>query len=796
MSEFPLVPDDRRQRGLMVMPDAPQGPYGYSERDGLHLRTILLILRRNALLILTIVAVTAGAAWYRFSKQLPQYKAAGLVRLVDARRSLSGGLASGMGEYDSWRVDPLRSQLEVLKGRTTLGGIVDSLGLRLTVAPPDQASAVRSVVRFEAPEEASATIALAFRPDSFTASAGGASAEIGYGERFTVGSVSLMVAGRPGTDAAEISVIPRESAISALNGGLQLRLRDNTDAVDVEYTANDPRFARQVVNAAIVRFQGASAMGAREESRRRRIFLEEQLGATEATFRQVQAALSDFRARRQLFSSREQISAQQEGLRDLDVRRAELLADKRIYDAALTEIIRPGGSRSGVLQRLGASPAISGNPVVAQLYSQLLTQQSTRDSIVAGGGTANHPDVVRLDNAIVATEGRLVEAVRSHVAGIDSRIAALTGLRASSVGEMQTLPATEAEEVRLVQQVEATARLGDQLREELQRARISEAVEAGQVQVIHEAPMAGMVGAPMSIKMAIALFFGLGLGVGAAFLRNHMDTTIRDREEVERILRAPKLATIPRIAAGPGKSQRVRHFLRRNGDARNRRHALVTRDNGGSWEAEAFRTLRTNLIFSQTIRTLKRVVITSSVPGEGKTTTASNLAVTFAQQGLRVLLVDCDLRKPAVHRLFDLHSEPGFTQLVLGFAKPEEAIRGTSVKGLFILPAGTLPPNPAELLGGERVREFFENVSADFDILLIDTSPIMAASDAAILASHSDGVLLVVRAGFADRNAVQLAGQQLASVGARVIGAVFNDADARAWPYERSYHYQSYHKDG
>lgn len=794
MPEYPLVQDGGRPHGSVMVVTDPHLPPSPPQQT-LHLRNVLTILRRNALLIGLIVGVTVAAAWYRFSRELPRYEASALVRLVDVRRSMTGALDASAGEFQSWRVDPLRSQLEVLKGRSVLGAIVDTLGLRLAVSPPNHVSAIRAAVRAEAPDEAAASVSVAFRPDSFTATSAGVSASFPYGSRVAVGPAQFTVLDHPGVEEATVAVVPRESAISSLMGGLRLNLRENTDAVDVQYGAFDPVFAREVVNASIAQFQNASAEGAREDSRRRRIFLEEQLRGTEALFRQVQSALSDFRARQQVFSSRDQFAAQQEGLRDLDVRREELAADRRIYAAALAELSRPGGTRSDALRRLVASPGMSANPVVTQLYTQLLLHQGARDSLIAGGATADHPEARRLANLIASTEDRLVDAARSHVAAVDARIGALDALRGRGTSELQALPATEAEEVRLTQQVAAMSNLGDQLREELQKARIAEAVEAGQVQVIHPAPAAAMVSAPMSVKMAMAIFFGLGLGVGAAFLRTHLDTTIRDRDEVERILRAPKLATIPRLVTGPGRTSRVRQMLRRNGDGGDRRNTLVALDRGTSWEAEAYRTLRTNLIFSQTIRTLKRIVITSSVPGEGKTTTAGNLAIAFAQQGVRVLLVDCDLRKPAVHRMFEIKGDPGLTQLALGFVKDDEAIRSTEVKGLFLLPAGTLPPNPAELLGGPHVPAMLDRLAAEFDMIILDTSPIMAASDAAILASHSDGVLLVVRAGFADRNAVQLAAQQLATVGARIIGAVFNDADARAWPYDRSYHYKAYHSD-
>jgi capsular exopolysaccharide synthesis family protein len=218
---------------------------------------------------------------------------------------------------------------------------------------------------------------------------------------------------------------------------------------------------------------------------------------------------------------------------------------------------------------------------------------------------------------------------------------------------------------------------------------------------------------------------------------------------------------------------------------------LITASNLGSSSAEAYRTLRTNLLFSQVTRRLKSIVITSTSPGDGKTTISTNLSVTFAQQGLRVLLIDCDLRRPRVHQVFGMPRSPGLTELVMEYNTVEEAIVPTPVNGLFMLPAGGLPPNPAELLGGLRMRGLLEALAKDFDLVVLDSPPVLAASDSAILGAMADGVLMVVRAGQTDRDAARAALKQLATVGARVVGAVLNDPDASVPQYAEFYEYTS-----
>jgi capsular exopolysaccharide synthesis family protein len=194
---------------------------------------------------------------------------------------------------------------------------------------------------------------------------------------------------------------------------------------------------------------------------------------------------------------------------------------------------------------------------------------------------------------------------------------------------------------------------------------------------------------------------------------------------------------------------------------------------------EAFRNLRTSLIWSDGGEALKSLVVTSATPGEGKTLTATNLAVTLAYDGLRVLLVDCDIRRPRVHGMFRFPRAPGLMEMLTTTAAPGatplQAIRETPIAGLFVLTCGALPSNAANLLSGTRMRVLLDELREQFDMIVLDTPPVLATADAGIVASLTDGVLLVVRAGATDRNAAQRACQHLSNVGARVIGTVLND---------------------
>jgi non-specific protein-tyrosine kinase len=212
--------------------------------------------------------------------------------------------------------------------------------------------------------------------------------------------------------------------------------------------------------------------------------------------------------------------------------------------------------------------------------------------------------------------------------------------------------------------------------------------------------------------------------------------------------------------------------------------SLITIRDPSSAAAEAYRTLRTNLLFSSLDRPLHTILITSSAPNEGKSTTLANLAVTMAEAEQRVLIVDCDLRRPSLHTLFGLPNEHGLTSSMLEQAESALPIQATSVPGLRLLPSGPLPPRPADLLGSRRMGALLERLRREADIVLFDTPPVGAVTDAAVLAPQMDGVLLVLHAGQTRRDRAREARQILDKVKANIVGVVLNGAKL-----ERGYNY-------
>ena len=293
-----------------------------------------------------------------------------------------------------------------------------------------------------------------------------------------------------------------------------------------------------------------------------------------------------------------------------------------------------------------------------------------------------------------------------------------------------------------------------------------------------------------SRDIALAGIMGLILGIGLCLLIDYLDTTIKSSDDVERELELPTLGYVPPIAPAGSNGAMATE--------------LLVLEKPRSVLAESFRSIRTSLMFSKAGRGLKSILVTSALPLEGKTTVSVNIAITLAQAGKKVVLIDADMRRPRLHKVFDLgDSEPGFSNILAdrGESSLEAALRHVGVENLRFLPAGPHPPNPAELLGSDRMRELTASMSERFDHVIFDTPPTLSATDAAIVAQEVDGVILVVRSFKTDRDLAARAHRILIDAQARLLGAVLNNADVpRSGYYEydgRYYdrYYRYYHHD-
>jgi tyrosine-protein kinase Etk/Wzc len=760
------------------------------------------LFRRHLLLASSCVVIAVGLAVALMYREQPTYRANAVIRFVDKARSVSGGLATSANDQMGFYTDPILSALQVLQSRRSALEIAQREGLQLqTLTRGFTRASMDSVsVASDAPQD---TLRATFGSSGVSVRYAGAAAHAPYGQPISIKGVRFIIPARPRQESALFNVVSLNSAADAVAGSLNGRPRERTDVVDVTVEGTDPVLATRTANTAVQVFQAASAQTSRQQSVRRREFVEQQLQKTEALLQEAQAQYSAFRSREQTYSAKDKFKSQASDLTGVELRREELATDRRIYGALLAALdsVSSGKAREEHLTALVSSPAFAGNIVVGQMFSDLLKLRTARDSMTAGawGAGRNNPDVKRLDGLIASAQANVESAIRSQLATLDLRLAALDELKSKSAKQLATLPTTEAKETDLLAQVQTYQHQAERLRDQLQSAQIDEAADAGQVDVIDFAESASMIGKGRVPRLVFALLIGLALGGAASYVRENYSAVIRKREDIERAVPAPNLAVVPKIkalAASTANGKLKRIASRSNGKTENVAKVpleLVTVNDRRSNSAEAYRTLRTNLLFSAAVQSLRCIVVTSAGPGEGKSTTAANLAVAMAQQGHRVLLVDCDLRKPRVHSLFGIKQEPGLTNVLLGKVSLADAKQSIDVPNLSILSAGPLPPNPVELLGSPAMRQMLAS-ALDIDMIVLDTPPLLVASDASVLGRLSDGVVMVVRAGFTQRGAVKEALHQLLAVNARIIGTVLNDPDSETAKYSTYYDASQYYE--
>jgi capsular exopolysaccharide synthesis family protein len=343
----------------------------------------------------------------------------------------------------------------------------------------------------------------------------------------------------------------------------------------------------------------------------------------------------------------------------------------------------------------------------------------------------------------------------------------------------------------LKREVDTNRSLYDGVLQRMKEAQVAAGLNASNIMVVDPAQVPEAPSKPRIVfNLALGFVLGLSLGVGLAFLQEYLDNTLKTPDEVESLLRLPSLGLIPSIHLN-GSSKGSKQGASIVGPGTNGSYGLALQSN--PMAAEAFRSLRTSILLSA--NPIPRILlVTSALPGEGKTTTTVNLGATLASLGSKVVIVDCDMRRPSCHRAAGVKNSPGFVQCLTGRAQLSEAILPVNgVPNLSIIPCGPIPPNPAEVLSSPLTAELLKRLLAEFEYVLVDSPPILSVADSRILATITDAVVLVTRAYETPYEVVRRARALLYGAGARILGVALNDVNIHKESYGGKYgYYQQY----
>jgi capsular exopolysaccharide synthesis family protein len=597
-----------------------------------------------------------------------------------------------------------------------------------------------------------------------------------------------------------------EPYVGAIQKNLTVREVNATRLIKVTYDHHDPLMAAKVVNALMDAFVLTNLEMNTQTNTSTGDFLLRRIAELQGQIRSGEEQLLNYAKNNQILTLDENQNTVVERLVGLNRQLLEAENNRKLAEAAYRAAQTPGA--------IGAM-AESDAKQIGDIQTKLTDLRQKRAELLVDN-TEEWPAVKEIDKQI--------ESLETQIQGVSKRATSviLTNLKTkyeqaqayeqslkTSFNQQRGATLTQnqaAINYRIIQQEITTNKtLLDGL---LQRSKENDVDLAGTPNNIHINEYAIVPRAPVGprrlLTIVLALVVSSILGIFLALFLEYLDDTVRSTEDVETMLRLPTLAVIPAIGMG------ARRFLRPkaraisirngNGDGHDGRELLLTDTNKHSALAEAYRQLRTSVLLSTAGRAPKTLLVTSSVPSEGKTTATINTAVSMAQIGAKVLIIDVDMRRPRIHSVFGLENQTGLST-ILSSQKTEaemlSMIHQDSESGLHLLTSGPIPPNPAELISSEQMRRLLATVSSVFSHVVIDSPPINSFTDGVLLSTMVDGVLLVVHSSKTSRNVVRRSRQLLHEVGAKIFGVVLNRVDSHSDDYYYyKHHYYGYQYSG
>lgn len=765
--------------------DDVSGFAGFSPREAIG------AVRRRWWIVLGVLVAIVGLALFRTLREARVYEASATVR-IQPNRSAIAGVQSPYSSYDP-RTDPLLSEQQVIKSQSVAERVADRLGLRLQISDNRRLTRVQLFGGVAPRVDSAARVAeyeVVLKPATYSFGSGGVIyGEVPYGTAVSGGGVTFTVPGRPeiDTDRVMLSVLPRASAAASVRGGIATKVVPQTNIVEIAYKGAEPVVVRDVANMVARLYAEYSAETQQATARGKSRVTQQARDSQAVSLQFAQNALRDFKERNQIGDVITERAALEVAIHQLESERQAADLEQVVYREMLGKLTQ-ADTVDEDLRRLTGTDAVTKNSYIASLYTQWFTLEKEREELIAQRSLSlENADVQARNRLIARTKRDLQTASRQYLQGLQTRIRSLDSKILEQRGRLDRYPPLESEQSRLQANVLTAQTLFNTLQSQSQLSRIAESDDAGSVQLLDLATVPSFAISPNRRRaITYALAIGLLLGIGLALLLERLDDSVKSPDELRDRLGLPVLGLIPAInIAELSKAEEATPAVGR----------LATHADPRSPVAEAYRSLRTNLAFARANQALANQAISSLVvaspgPGDGKSTTAANLAITFAQQGQRVLLVDADMRRAVLDKTFNVPRTPGLTDCILGTINVADAASATQIPNLFVLPSGQFPPNPSELLGSPAMRAVLRDAKEAFDVVMFDSPPLLAVTDAAVLSTMVDGTILVVRTGVTAREAVKRALTQLRNVHARVFGGVLNDVNVRGGSYYGGYgHY-------
>jgi succinoglycan biosynthesis transport protein ExoP len=592
------------------------------------------------------------------------------------------------------------------------------------------------------------------------------------------------------------------SRISAMVGGfkgnLRVALSPNTRIIEVHYRSPDPQMAANVVNTLMQTYVENNFKARFESTMQASDWLSKQLVDLQMKVETSQEKLVRYQKEHEILGTDEKQNIIMEKLDELN-KQLTAAESERMDKESLYRLIESGDPDAIAASAGGLEDNGPGSQSASQLLETLRTKQAELKIQTADLNTQFGPAYPKLttlnnqlkeiDTEIQAEMKKIASKVRGQYTTALQREGMLHDALEKQKQEANKLNESAIEYNLLKRDAETYRTLYEGILQRLKEASVSAGLKSNNFRIVDSArpPMAPIEpNVPRNLMFAIIL--GLASGVGLAFLLEGLDSTVRTTEQAQMISGLASLGMIPlgskSAREGPNPKRLVIATSKEAVE-------LVTQVRPQSQMAESYRALRTSLLLSNLGAPPKVIIVTSALPQEGKTTTSINTAVVLAQKGVRVLLIDADLRRPSIHKTLGMGPHSGLSNVLTGSTNLENAITSTKVlPNLFVLPAGTPPPNPAELLASSNMRDVLIQLREQYDHIVIDTPPSLSVTDAVVLSPRADAVVLVIRSGQTTKQALRRSRDILTQVNAKVVGVLLNAVDLSSPDYYYYYEYQ------
>ena len=565
-------------------------------------------------------------------------------------------------------------------------------------------------------------------------------------------------------------------------GNLKVEPIRNSRLVKVHFDAMNPELAAQVPNNLAAGYIQQSLESRFTSMEQARDWLSNQIDILKAKVERADEALQEFGSRHGIVSLDEKENIIMQRLTELNDTLTKAESERMAKEALF---------RQSKDKDFDSLPTILENKVIQDL-KQTLNQLDAQYTKLLETYKPEYPEMVRLRKQVASVEKRLEAETQKVINGIRNeyessrRKEAL--IRAAFEEQKTRVMAMKERAIQyniLKREADTNRELYRDLLQRMKQAGVSAGITASNIKVIDPAEIPGGPYKPnVKMNLLLAMVVGLFLGVGLAFFFEYLDNTIKTPEDVEQVLRLPSFGMVPELSYEKKKRSEKGAFYPVE---------LVTHGHPKSVLSEAYRNIRTSILLSFSEKPPKKIAVTSANPFEGKTTTVINTAIALSQTGAQVVVIDGDMRKPRIHKIFEEDGEngTGLSNYLSGIAELKTIVKKTEVPNLYYIPAGPIPPNPSELLGSKLFATMLQTLGLKFDHIVLDSPPVLGFADAAIISSAIDGVILVAAGGKTPKETLQHAKEALQQVNAKILGVVINRVDIQKSYY--GYYYYRYH---